>query len=74
MFVLKEERGNGYSKEILKNLEKWALELGYKKAVLETGKNQREALGLYERCKYKKVENYGPYIGKEHSVWFAKYL
>lgn len=74
MFVRKDSRGKGYSKKILKNLEIWASELGFKKAVLETGKNQLEALGLYEKCNYKRIENYGPYIGKEYSVCFEKYL
>ena len=74
MFVKKEYRGNGYSKQILRSLEKWASELGFKRAVLETGKNQLEALGLYKKSNYKRIENYGPYMGVEHSVCFEKKL
>ena len=74
MFVKIEERGNGYSKRILNNLEKWAIELGFKRAVIETGKNQLEALGLYKKCYYEIISNYGPYIGKENSICLEKYL
>lgn len=72
MFVKKEYRGNGYSKQILRSLEKWASELGFKRAVLETGKNQLEALGLYKKSNYTRIENYGLYLGVEHSVCFEK--
>ncbi len=72
MFVKKEYRGNGYSKQILRSLEKWASELGFKRAVLETGKNQLEALALYKKSNYTRIENYGPYTGVEHSVCFGK--
>lgn len=74
MYVDTNFRGHGYSKEILKNLEIWAAELGYKKAILETGKNQLEALGLYKGFGYKVTENYGQYIGVEYSVCFEKDL
>lgn len=72
MFVKKEYRGKGYSKQILRSLEKWASELGFKRAVLETGKNQLEALGLYKKSNYTRIENYGLYLGVEHSVCFEK--
>lgn len=74
MYIKSEYRGNGYSKKILENLEKWALELGYTKAVLETGLNQTEALSLYKKCGYHKIDNYGPYIGVANSICFEKTL
>jgi hypothetical protein len=42
--------------------------------VLETGKRQPEAIGLYEKSGYKAIPNYGQYAGVENSVCFEKEL
>ncbi|WP_163715743.1 GNAT family N-acetyltransferase [Mangrovibacterium lignilyticum] len=72
MFVLREFRGKGISKMVLAELEKWAAELGYSAAVLETGELQREAIGLYQKSGYISIPNYGPYVGLPHSHCFKK--
>jgi putative acetyltransferase len=74
MFVKPSHRGNGISKLILGELEEWALELGNRKAVLETGKGQPEAIGLYRSCGYYQIENYGPYKNMTQSICFEKKL
>ncbi len=74
MFVRKEFRGKGISKLVLKELEVWAGEKGFKTAVLETGIGQPEAIGLYVTSGYVKTENYGPYIGNKNSVCMMKQL
>ncbi len=74
MFVLLEYRGRGISKIILNELENWALELGFTKLVLETGKGQPEAIGLYEKLNYMKIDNYGQYADMPNSVCFEKKL
>ncbi len=74
MFVSQTYRGKGISKIVLKELENWALELGYSKTVLETGKKQLEAIGLYKKSVYKKIENYGQYANLPNSVCFEKNL
>ena len=74
MFVLLEERGKGISEKIVQQLEVWVKELGYKKCVLETGKRQKEAVNFYNKCKYKKISNYGQYKEMENSVCFEKNL
>jgi putative acetyltransferase len=58
MFVRKNNRGKGISKIVLNELEKWAAENKFKKAVLETGVKQSEAIGLYMNSGYKNIENY----------------
>lgn len=73
MFVIPEYRGKGYASAILSELEKWAAELGFKSLILETGKGQTEAIGLYEKS-YERIANYGPYAGVENSVCFRKNL
>jgi len=72
MFTSPERRGQGIASIILKELEKWAVELSCTKCILETGKRQPEAITLYQRSGYKRVSNYGQYIGIENSVCFEK--
>lgn len=74
MFVLPENRGKGIAAEILKELEKWARELGFNKCVLETGIRQPEAIALYKKCGYKSIPNYGQYRDAPSSVCFEKFL
>jgi putative acetyltransferase len=74
MFVEPSFRGKGLSKIILQELEKWAAEKGYKKAVLETAKKQPEAIGLYTTLGYERIPNYGPYITMPASICFCKAL
>lgn len=74
MFTLPEKRGKGLASTILKELETWTKELGYKKTILETGKKQTEAIALYNKRDYKIIPNYGQYIGIENSVCFEKEL
>ena len=59
MYVSEAHRRKGLAKGVLTELEQWAHELGFRKLVLETGKNQPEALGLYSKMGYKVMENYG---------------
>lgn len=74
MYVLPSNRGTGIASGILKQLELWAAELGYGKCVLETGRRQTEALGLYQKAGYKVIPNFGKYRGVANSVCFEKLL
>jgi len=49
MFTLPECRGKGIATKLLNELEKWTIELGYEKCILETGKRQPEAIALYTK-------------------------
>jgi GNAT superfamily N-acetyltransferase len=74
MFVLKEFRGNGISKQILSELERIAKELNYKSIVLETGTKQPEAISLYRKYGYKEIECYGRHTKDATSVCFEKII
>ncbi|MEZ5427957.1 MAG: GNAT family N-acetyltransferase [Pyrinomonadaceae bacterium] len=74
MYVRPESRSAGIGAEILKELEKWAVEDGFSAAVLETGKKQPEAIRLYQKSDYSLIPNYGQYEGVENSVCMKKYL
>jgi GNAT superfamily N-acetyltransferase len=74
MYTLPEFRGRGFASKILGELEAWALELSYRKCVLETGKKQPEAINLYKKNGYSLISNYGQYAGVENSLCFEKQL
>jgi putative acetyltransferase len=74
MFVQPAHRQQGVAQAVLAELERWASELGYASGVLETGKRQPEAIGLYQRCGYALTPNYGQYVGVENSVCMQKSL
>lgn len=74
MYTLPQSRGRGIASKVLTELENWAIELSYEKCVLETGKKQPEAIGLYEKSGYQIIPNYGQYAGVENSVCFEKVL
>jgi putative acetyltransferase len=42
--------------------------------LIETGKNQPEALALYKKNKYWIIPNFGQYTNMENSVCFEKAL
>ena len=74
MFTDPAHRGKGLARQVLSELEKWAVELGYRKCLLETGKRKEDAIALYTRNKYQVIPNYGQYIGVDNSVCFQKVL
>ncbi|MDP3441394.1 MAG: GNAT family N-acetyltransferase [Ignavibacteria bacterium] len=74
MFVLPEMRGRKLAAKLLQELETWAVEEGFTKAVLETGLRQVEAQHLYSVAGYSRTENYGQYIGMEDSICYVKEL
>ena len=72
--MLPEARAKGLASLILGELENWALELGFEKCILETGRMQPEAIALYEKNGYYRTTNYGQYTGVENSLCFEKNL
>ena len=72
MYTSPESRGTGIATKVLTELEIWATELSYEKCILETGKKQPEAIGLYEKNGYKLIPNYGQYAEIENSLCFEK--
>lgn len=74
MYVPPVYRGKGIASVVLKELEVWAKELQYNKAILETGKKMPEAISVYKKNDYSIIPNYGPYAGVHESVCFEKIL
>ena len=74
MYVDVSARGKGIATKVLDKLEKWAKEMGFTYAVLETGVKFDDALGLYKKWGYHVIDNYGPYAGVDNSVCLQKIL
>ena len=72
MFVEKQWRGKGLSKLVLHALEQWAIELGFKNAILETSIHFDTARSLYASSGYTIIPNYPPYEGLTESVCMKK--
>jgi GNAT superfamily N-acetyltransferase len=74
MFTSDSHRGKGIATQVLNELEKWALESGYSKCILETGKRLPDAVRLYQKNGYRQIPNYGQYVQMENSICFEKEL
>jgi putative acetyltransferase len=74
VFVRKENRRQGLSKQIIRELEQLARDKNYKYAVLETGIKQNEAINLYRNAGYEIIQNYGVYTGNTNSICMRKDL
>ena len=74
MYVPEKRRGRGIASIVLKELENWCKELGFQYCILETGKNQPEAISLYKKNNYQVIPNYGQYRQMENSVCFKKVI
>jgi len=72
MYTSPEARGKGIATKVLIELETWATELSGEACILETGKRQPEAIGLYKKNGYKIIPNYGQYAEMQNSVCFEK--
>jgi len=72
MFVDQDHRQRGYSTLLLNDLEAWCAELGFNTMILETGIRQPEAIGLYQKCGYTAMANFGPYMDNDNSVCMQK--
>lgn len=74
MFVHPSARGAGVSTAILRALEEEARGLGLDRLVLETGTAQPDAIRFYQREGYTPIPLFGPYIGSDLSLCFARDL
>jgi len=74
MFVRLDFRKRGIASKVLAELEIWAKEAGYTYTILETGKNQPEAINLYQKLGYTIIPNYPPYEKMDNSVCMKKTL
>ena len=74
VWVDPEFRGNHISTAMMDALEKKALEIGFKRTILQTRPQMEEAVHLYTKRGYVLIDNYPPYDKLEGAICFAKEL
>jgi GNAT superfamily N-acetyltransferase len=74
MFVRRPFRGRGLSRTLLAAVEDQAGRLGYRRILLETGRAQPEAVGLYRSSGYDQIPGFGLYADEPGNLCFAKDL
>ncbi|MCU1627697.1 MAG: family acetyltransferase [Pseudonocardia sp.] len=70
MYVVPERRRSG----VAAALEAEALTWGWTHLRVGTGTLQPDAIAFYERHGYRRIENYGPYVGEPLSVCYERPL
>jgi len=74
MFTVPAARGRGVARRVLTAIEDSARDRGCKRVILETGDKQPEAIALYLKCGYERIEDFGYYKGEEGVLSFARTL
>lgn len=74
MYVAATHRGRGYARVVLAELERTAAAAGRRRAILETGTLQPEAIALYLSEGYAPIPNFGLYRCEPNSRCYAKPL
>ena len=72
MYVAPAARGRGVARAVLAELERTAVEAGYRRMVLETGSRQPEAIALYASAGYLEVPGFGYYANVPEAVHMGK--
>lgn len=74
VWVDPEFRGNHISTAMMDALEAKAVELGFRRAILQTRPQMEEAVHLYTKRGYVLIDNYPPYDKLDGAICFAKEL
>lgn len=74
MWVHPDHRRRGYARATLARLEAGARERGYRAVVLNTGREQPEAIELYESAGYVPVPAFGHYAGAPGALFYGRRL
>jgi len=74
VYVPSNQRGKGIAKAIMKDLESHLIKQAVTYARLETGIHQKEAIKLYERLGYYRIDPFGEYKVDPLSVFMEKKL
>ena len=74
MFTIPAARGRGVARRVLTAIEESARERGCKRVILETGDKQPEAIAMYVKCGYERIEDFGYYKDEEGVLSYARIL
>lgn len=74
IYLVERERGHGGGRALLEAVETAARGLGYRRIYLETHTDLREAIRLYERCGYRRVQQPVPGAHSAMNRFYLKEL
>lgn len=74
VFVHPEYQCRGIGSKLVSLLVDWAIELGYKRIILETGELLVQSCAVYKKLGFEIIPNYGPYADMPESLCMAKEL
>ena len=74
MYVAPAHRGSGVGQRLMETFERYADESGFRSICLRAGKPQPEALRFYEKMGFRRIENYGQWVGDPSAWRYGKYL
>ena len=74
MYTRQVARRRGLARIMLAGLERTAAESGIDRLVLNTGRPQQAAVGLYEQSGYEPVPGFGHYADMPEALFFGKRL
>ena len=74
MYTVPTCRGRGVARAVLTAIESAARVGGRRRAWLETGTRQPEAIGMYQRCGYRLIPNFGHYRDEPECRSFGRDL
>lgn len=74
VFVHTEYQGRGIGSRLVSSLIEWAMELGYRRMILETGELLAESCAVYRKLGFEVIPNYGPYVDMPESLCMGKDL
>ena len=74
MYIKPPYRRRGLSRQMLAHLEDIARQQGFESMMLETGRRQPEAIGLYLSEAYHEIDPFGSYVNDPNSICFEKPL
>ncbi len=74
VYVAPSVRGSGVSKLLMSELERIAAARGSSRLILQTGDRQPDAVALYEKIGYTRIQIYPPYLDLDFSNCYEKHL
>ncbi len=74
VWVEPEYRGHGIATAMMKQIEVKAKQQGFQRTILQTREIMADAVGLYRKLGYQRIENYPPYNEMNDAICFAKNL
>ena len=69
-----EQRGHHIALKMMAQIEERASNDGYKRTILQTREIMKDAVELYKKLGYTKIDNYPPYDKLDGAICFAKVL